>query len=117
MFFSCLLNFNLGETWVYDNTGYHLSAIIIEKASGKSYWQFLDERIFKPLGMVLTMRSTDPQPLVETAPQDMNGKRLLREPANSSSGDRIFGGKYSFDGRRHGQICTRRLPAVKLLKN
>ena len=37
--------------------------IIIEKASGKSYWQFLDERIFKPLGMDAT-RSTDPQPLV-----------------------------------------------------
>src|SRR5207249_11725758 len=35
-----------------------------EQASGKPYRQFLDERIFKPLGMDAT-RSTDPQPLVQ----------------------------------------------------
>ena len=63
MFFKLPLEFQPGETWAYDNTGYYLLGIIIEKASGKSYWQFLDERIFKPLGMDAT-RSTDPQPLV-----------------------------------------------------
>ena len=51
MFFKLPLEFQAGETWAYDNTGYYLLGIIIEKASGKSYWQFLDERIFKPLGM------------------------------------------------------------------
>jgi len=40
-----------------------LLGIVIEKASGKSYWQFLDERIFKPLRMNAT-RNTDPQPIV-----------------------------------------------------
>jgi len=63
MFFKLPLEFQPGETWAYDNTGYYLLGIIIEKASGKSYWQFLDERIFKPLGMNAT-RSTDPQPIV-----------------------------------------------------
>jgi D-alanyl-D-alanine carboxypeptidase len=63
MFFKLPLEFQPGETWAYDNTGYYLLGIIIEKASGKSYWQFLGERIFKPLGMDAT-RSTDPQPLV-----------------------------------------------------
>jgi CubicO group peptidase (beta-lactamase class C family) len=63
MFFKLPLEFQPGETWAYDNTGYYLLGIIIEKASGKSYWQVLDERIFKPLGMQAT-RSTDPQPLV-----------------------------------------------------
>ena len=63
MFFKLPLEFQPGETWAYDNTGYYLLGIIIEKTSGKSYWQFLDERIFKPLGMDAT-RSTDPQPLV-----------------------------------------------------
>ncbi len=63
MFFKLPLEFQPGETWAYDNTGYYLLGIIIEKASGKSYWQFLDERIFKPLGMDAT-RSTDPQALV-----------------------------------------------------
>ena len=63
MFFKLPLEFQPGETWAYDNTGYYLLGIVIEKASGKPYWQFLDERIFKPLGMVST-HSTDPQPIV-----------------------------------------------------
>jgi CubicO group peptidase (beta-lactamase class C family) len=62
-FFKLPLEFQPGETWAYDNTGYYLLGIIIEKASGKSFWQFLDERIFQPLGMTAT-RSTDPLPLV-----------------------------------------------------
>ena len=63
MFFKRPLEFQPGETWAYDNTGYYLLGMIIEKVRGKSYWQFLDERIFKPLGMDAT-RSTDPQPVV-----------------------------------------------------
>jgi len=63
MFFKLPLEFQPGETWAYDNTGYYLLGSVIEKASGKSYWQFLDERIFKPLGMNAT-RNTDPQPIV-----------------------------------------------------
>ena len=63
MFFKLPLEFQPGESWAYDNTGYYLLGMIIEKASGKSYWQFLDERVFKPLGMNAT-RSTDPQPIV-----------------------------------------------------
>ena len=63
MFFKLPLEFQPGESWAYDNTGYYLLGIVIEKASGKTYWQFLDERIFKPLGMTAT-RSTDPRPIV-----------------------------------------------------
>ena len=63
MFFELPLEFEPGATWAYDNTGYYLLGIIIEKASGKSYWQFLDERIFHPLGMNAT-RNTDSRRLV-----------------------------------------------------
>jgi CubicO group peptidase (beta-lactamase class C family) len=63
MFFKLPVEFQPGETWAYDNTGYYLLGIIIEKVSGKSYWEFLQERIFKPLDMAAT-RSTDPQPIV-----------------------------------------------------
>jgi len=63
MFFKLPLEFQPGESWAYDNTGYYLLGIIIEKASGKSYWQFLNERIFKPLGMNAT-RNADPQPVI-----------------------------------------------------
>ncbi len=56
-FYKLPSEFAPGETWAYDNTGYYLLGIIIEKASGKNYWQFLEERIFKPLGMNQTRSS------------------------------------------------------------
>jgi D-alanyl-D-alanine carboxypeptidase len=45
------LQFQPGEKWAYSNTGYYLLGRIIEKASGKSYAEFLQERIFRPLRM------------------------------------------------------------------
>jgi len=63
MFFKLPLEFQPGETWAYDNTGYYLLGIVIEKVTGKSYWQFLDERIFKPLEMNATC-NTDPKAIV-----------------------------------------------------
>jgi D-alanyl-D-alanine carboxypeptidase len=45
------LEFAPGEKWNYNNTGYFLLGLIIENASGKSYGDFLQERIFRPLGM------------------------------------------------------------------
>jgi len=62
-FFKLPSEFEPGETWAYDNTGYYLLGIVVEKASGKHYYQFLDERIFKPLGMRAT-RNTDTRPVV-----------------------------------------------------
>ena len=49
MFFRLPLEFQPGESWAYDNTGYYLLGLVVEKASGRSYWQFLEERIFRPL--------------------------------------------------------------------
>ena len=62
-FYKLPLEFAPGETWAYDNTGYYLLGIIIEKASGKSYWQFLEEKIFEPLDMNST-RNTETRRLV-----------------------------------------------------
>jgi D-alanyl-D-alanine carboxypeptidase len=45
------MQFEPGRNWAYNNSGYVLLGAIIEKASGKTYEQFVDERIFKPLGM------------------------------------------------------------------
>jgi CubicO group peptidase (beta-lactamase class C family) len=45
------LDFEPGTKWSYSNTGYIILGRVIEKVSGKSFAQFLDERIFKPLGM------------------------------------------------------------------
>jgi CubicO group peptidase (beta-lactamase class C family) len=43
-----------GEGWRYSNVGYFLLGMIIEKASGQNYGDFLRERFFKPLGMTAT---------------------------------------------------------------
>jgi len=45
------LNFAPGEEFLYCNTAYVLLSEIIEKVSGKSYADFLKEKIFDPLGM------------------------------------------------------------------
>lgn len=58
------LEFEPGERYNYSNTGYNLLGHIIESASGKSYWDFLRERIFKPLGMNSTA-NRDPQFIVK----------------------------------------------------
>src|SRR5688500_6043953 len=45
LLFGLPVEFTPGETWAYSNSGYLLLGNIIEKASGKTYWQFLQERI------------------------------------------------------------------------
>ncbi|HYG65843.1 MAG TPA: serine hydrolase [Thermoanaerobaculia bacterium] len=45
------LEFEPGEKWAYNNSGYVLLGAILEKLSGKTYEQFVEEEIFKPLGM------------------------------------------------------------------
>lgn len=45
------LDFTPGDRNSYSNSGYHLLGLVIEKASGKSYADFLQENIFVPLGM------------------------------------------------------------------
>ena len=45
------LNFAPGEKYAYSNTGYHLLGMIIRKVTGKSWDEFVRERILDPLGM------------------------------------------------------------------
>jgi CubicO group peptidase (beta-lactamase class C family) len=48
------LNFTPGAQYSYSNSGYNLAAIIVSRVSGKSFAEFSDERIFKPLGLTRT---------------------------------------------------------------
>jgi len=45
------MDFAPGDRWRYNNSGYVLLGAIIEAVSGQSYPAFVEERIFKPLGM------------------------------------------------------------------
>jgi CubicO group peptidase (beta-lactamase class C family) len=45
------LDFQPGEKWSYSNSGYVLLGYLLEKISGQSYQTFVEENIFKPLGM------------------------------------------------------------------
>lgn len=48
------MRFAPGTKWEYSNSGYLLLGYIIEKITGKSYPRYLEENIFKPLGMTNT---------------------------------------------------------------
>jgi CubicO group peptidase (beta-lactamase class C family) len=45
------LTFEPGEKWSYSNLGYLTLGVLISKVTGKFYGDFLQERIFEPLGM------------------------------------------------------------------
>ncbi|MEO0895292.1 MAG: serine hydrolase [Bacteroidota bacterium] len=47
-------DFEPNQEWDYSNTGYMLLATIIERVSGKSFGEYLNDKIFKPLGMANT---------------------------------------------------------------
>ena len=45
------LDFDPGTKWQYSNTNYVIAGAIAEKVAGIPLWQFLEQRVFKPLGM------------------------------------------------------------------
>jgi len=45
------LDFQPGEKWDYSNLGFDVLGFLLEKVSGQSYADFVQENIFKPLGM------------------------------------------------------------------
>ncbi len=50
------MEFSPGDSWKYCNTGFNLLGYIIENVTGKNYWDFMAERVFKPLGMQATTK-------------------------------------------------------------
>ncbi|MDY8137879.1 serine hydrolase [Aquimarina sp. 2201CG5-10] len=45
------MDFDPGEEWRYNNSGYIILGFIIEKVSGQTYEDFVEQNIFKPLQM------------------------------------------------------------------
>ena len=67
-------DFAPGDKWSYSNSGYMLLGILIHKVTGKFYGDFLQERIFEPLGMTTT-RIISEQDIV---PNRAAGYRLVK---------------------------------------
>ena len=66
--------FKPGEKWQYSNLGYVTLGILIGKVTGKFYGEFLQERIFKPLGMT-TARIINEADII---PNRASGYRLVQ---------------------------------------
>src|ERR1043166_318376 len=45
------MEFHPGTSWKYSNTGFSLLGYVIENVSGQHYWDFMRQRVFKPLAM------------------------------------------------------------------
>ena len=67
------MDFAPGEKWSYSNTGYVLLGIVIHRVTGKFYGDFLQERIFRPLGMSATRIISE----ADIVPRRSSGYRLV----------------------------------------
>jgi len=76
-------DFKPGDKWLYDNSGYFLLGMIIEKVSGKPYGQYLKDELFTPLGLKSTIYC-DQAPLIKHRAQGYalrpDGKFINAEP-------------------------------------
>lgn len=69
------LSFKPGEKWSYSNTGYVLLGVLIRRGTGKFWGDFVQERIFRPLGMTST-RVISEQDII---PNRSSGYLLVQE--------------------------------------
>lgn len=53
-----------GEVWNYNNTGYILLAMVVEKVTGEPFDKWMKEHIFEPLGMYNTVVRMDPRQVI-----------------------------------------------------
>ncbi|HET9406732.1 MAG TPA: serine hydrolase domain-containing protein [Candidatus Sulfotelmatobacter sp.] len=63
-----------GTKWAYSNLGYVTLGILIHRVTGKFYGDFLQERIFKPLGMTTTRIISE----ADIIPNRAAGYRLVK---------------------------------------
>jgi CubicO group peptidase (beta-lactamase class C family) len=86
-----------GSKWEYSNSGYAVLAMIVEKVSGKSFGQFLQERIFTPLKMKNTLayekgKNDVPHRAYGHSKNDAGWRETDQSPTSAVLGD---GGIYS----------------------
>lgn len=90
------LKFPPGELSAYDNTGYYLLGLMLEKVTGKPYGDILRDRIFAPLGMNATIMN-NPATIVphRAAGYRWKNETLCNKPYYSPSVTYSAGGQLS----------------------
>ncbi len=78
------LAFAPGDRWLYSNQGYRLLGLVIEQASGMTYGDYLQERIFKPLEMTHSSYCPTPPDGLATGYKVVSNKLALDAPYNMS---------------------------------
>jgi len=74
--------FPTGTMQIYSNTGFWLLGLIIEKASGMTYEEYIEKKLFEPLGMTRSMYCNDSENLPRRAHgYGMKGGMSGRVPA------------------------------------
>jgi CubicO group peptidase (beta-lactamase class C family) len=81
------LDFEPGTEWQYSNTNFVIAGRIVEVVSGENYWDFLEQHIFRPLGMKSVWNS-DQQELTQTdaTPYYRHALGLLRVAPKEGQG-------------------------------
>src|SRR5215471_2695733 len=89
--------FKPGSKWEYSNSGYVVLGLIVQKVSGKSFPDFLHDRIFVPLGMRNTLayvrgKNEVPNRAYGHSLEQGTWKQTDQSPTSATLGD---GGVYS----------------------
>ena len=85
-------NFKPGDKYSYSNSGYILLSLIIEKASGKEFHQYLKETIFIPLKMQNTLVYDTSKPIIDNKAIGYSSNGTVDDYQLLTTGD---GGIYS----------------------
>ena len=85
-----------GQTFAYNNTGFHLLGMVIEKVSGVPYREFVRREIFDPAGLIATfMEDGRPAHVAVTENYYLRDKTFLRDSLWDLPGIYSAGGMYS----------------------
>lgn len=78
------LNYTPGAEYTYSNTGYNLLAEIIARVTGKSFREWTDENLFRPLGMASSHFHDDHTRLVPNRAFGYNRVGMLWHPVSNN---------------------------------
>jgi CubicO group peptidase (beta-lactamase class C family) len=71
------MRFTPGTRYEYSNSNYFLLGYIIEKITGKTYQQYLEDNFFQPLGMTNSFYGNDSTLIKNRAPGYTNTEKKI----------------------------------------